>query len=41
MVDLKGEGNDLGYGEGIVVRTGAKGKLASVYCRDEDGNLIE
>jgi catechol 2,3-dioxygenase-like lactoylglutathione lyase family enzyme len=41
MVDLKGEGNELGYGDGIVVRTGARGKLVSVYCRDEDGNLIE
>ena len=27
--------------EGIVMRTGARGKIRSVYCRDEDGNLIE
>ncbi|CZR63747.1 related to Virulence protein STM3117 [Phialocephala subalpina] len=41
MVDLGGEGNDLGFGEGIVKRTGARGTLASVYCRDLDGNLVE
>lgn len=32
MVDLE---------EGIVMRTGAQGKLRSVYCRDPEGNLIE
>ncbi|KAI9731847.1 MAG: hypothetical protein M1818_007712 [Claussenomyces sp. TS43310] len=37
MVDLGGEKSD----QGIVMRTGAKGKLKSVYCRDPDGNLIE
>lgn len=41
MVDLEGEGNELGLGEGVVVRTGARGRLASVYCTDLDGNLIE
>ncbi|KAF4629518.1 hypothetical protein G7Y89_g8629 [Cudoniella acicularis] len=37
MVDLGDEKTD----EGIVMRTGARGKIRSVYCRDPDGNLIE
>jgi hypothetical protein len=37
MVDLGSEKTD----EGIVMRTGARGKIRSVYCRDPDGNLIE
>jgi len=37
MVDLGPEKTD----DGIVVRTGARGKSRTVYCRDLDGNLIE
>ena len=37
MVDLGIEKSD----EGTVMRTGARGKIRSVYCRDPDGNLIE
>jgi catechol 2,3-dioxygenase-like lactoylglutathione lyase family enzyme len=37
MVDLGDEAAD----DGTVMRTGARGKLRSVYCRDPDGNLIE
>ena len=37
LVDLGAEKSD----EGIVMRTGARGKIRSVYCRDLDGNLIE
>ena len=28
-------------GSKVVERTGAVGKLRSVYCRDPDGNLVE
>jgi catechol 2,3-dioxygenase-like lactoylglutathione lyase family enzyme len=37
MVDLGGAASD----DGTVMRTGARGRLRSVYCRDPDGNLIE
>ncbi len=37
MVDLSPEKTD----NGVVERTGARGKIRSVYCRDPDGNLVE
>jgi len=37
MVDLSPEKTD----SGVVERTGARGKIRSVYCRDPDGNLVE
>ena len=37
LVDLGNEKSD----NGVVLRTGARGKLRSIYCRDPDDNLIE
>lgn len=34
-------GIDVLEGSKVVERTGAVGKLRSVYCRDPDGNLVE
>ena len=34
-------GNGVAIEEGPVRKTGARGPLRSVYCRDPDGNLIE
>lgn len=39
MAMLEKHGIDIE--EGPVTRTGATGKIISVYCRDPDGNLIE
>ncbi|KAK4499185.1 hypothetical protein PRZ48_009698 [Zasmidium cellare] len=37
----KGAGIEVLEGGEVVDRTGAVGKLRSVYCRDPDGNLVE
>ncbi|KAF4311538.1 Glyoxalase/bleomycin resistance protein/dioxygenase [Botryosphaeria dothidea] len=41
LSDLKNGGLEVLEGGGVVDRTGAVGKLRSVYCRDPDGNLVE
>jgi len=38
IVDLSPEKTEE---DGTVFRTGARGRLRSVYCRDPDGNLVE
>ena len=35
------ERNGIEIIEGPVERTGARGSITSIYCRDPDGNLIE
>lgn len=40
MATLQAHGVEI-LENGIVPRTGAVGKIHSVYCRDPDGNLIE
>ncbi|XMA07994.1 hypothetical protein WAI453_000785 [Rhynchosporium graminicola] len=38
ILDLSPEKTDK---DGTVLRTGARGTLRSIYCRDPDGNLVE
>jgi catechol 2,3-dioxygenase-like lactoylglutathione lyase family enzyme len=38
---LHKEGLEVLEGGQVVERTGARGKLRSVYIRDPDGNLVE
>jgi len=38
---LHSDGIEVLEGGGVVERTGARGKLRSVYIRDPDGNLVE
>lgn len=41
LAGLKAKGIDVLEGGDVVDRTGARGRLRSVYVRDPDGNLIE
>jgi catechol 2,3-dioxygenase-like lactoylglutathione lyase family enzyme len=41
LEDLKSNGIEILEGGEVVDRTGAVGKLRSIYIRDPDGNLVE
>ncbi|TKA23030.1 hypothetical protein B0A50_07248 [Salinomyces thailandicus] len=41
LASLNSSGVEVLEGGKVVDRTGAVGKLRSVYCRDPDGNLVE
>jgi catechol 2,3-dioxygenase-like lactoylglutathione lyase family enzyme len=41
LEELKSNGIDILEGGQVVDRTGAVGRLRSIYIRDPDGNLVE
>ncbi|GAB7351571.1 hypothetical protein MBLNU459_g2194t1 [Dothideomycetes sp. NU459] len=41
LAEFKAQGLEVLEGGGVVDRSGARGRLRSVYVRDPDGNLVE